>query len=246
MELHRWAGGRARSPRRASSISLRSVQTISLTGASAGTATLTDSSGMASFTASGGSSSLRAGRFVNTVSGFGSVYANDTGSEPDVALLYAAAANSQLVSVPKGYTSLRSGGQFVEVEGFAWVYAYQTTAGGTATLYDSPGGDTFVSMPGYSSMQGSGSLVEVTGFRQVTAIASAGSLDKAWLYDGAGSNTLTAQGNQAALARAGTTVTVIGFAQVFAEGGAGSDTAQIGPTTFSLSRSGTWKLRPLI
>ena len=85
-------------------------------------------------------------------------------------------------------------------------------------------------------------MVEVAGFRQVTAIASAGSLDKAWLYNGSGSNTLYSPGQPGDAHVCRHHGDRDRFREVFAEGGAVADTAPPRPPRSAAPLSGTWNL----
>jgi hypothetical protein len=224
-------------------ISIANAPSIYVYGKTGDAATMTDLSGGGTFTTTPAASSLQSGRFLDTVSGFSTVTAQNTGRFADTAYFYSSGPNDQFVSLPNQNAYLTSPSMFVQASGFAFVYAYHAGPGGSATLYAAPGNATFVATALSSYMTGGGYFNQALGFQRIFAISTAGSVATAYLYDAPGPNRLVAQGNQASLTNSQVAIAVTGFARVNALGGQGDDSEQVGPVSFSLQTYGKWKIK---
>jgi hypothetical protein len=206
-------------------ITLANVATITVNGNGNSTATLNDSTGNDTFTASPTFGTMTGPGYSIRANKFASVTAISSAGGTDSAHLSDTSGSNTFTASP---TSARfSGAGFTEIAtGFGVVYG--TAAAGTtdnATLSDSSGSNTFTGTPTYGLFYGTGFYNKATGFASVKATAGAGTTDAATLSDTSGSNTLTATPTTATFSGSGFSNSANGFTSVVANAAAGTTDA---------------------
>lgn len=150
-------------------------------------ATLFDSAGDDTFTATPTYATLTGAGFAMRVDDVDSVTAHSStaGNQHDVALLYGSDGDDRFVS--RASQSTLSGAGFRSVaHGFDRVEASAGGGNDQAMLYDSASDDVFAARPDYSVLSGDGDYNLVRGFDRVEAASSLGGWDRAYFNDSAG------------------------------------------------------------
>lgn len=124
-------------------------------------------------------------------------------------------------------------GRFVQVAGFAHIYATAKDSTSTATLTDTPADDIFYAAPGTSALYTDGKIVQVFGYRRVSAVANpaGGGNDYALLYDTPGNDYFNSQPLLASMSGATIDFVASGFENVFGFASTGSDVATLYDST---------------
>jgi hypothetical protein len=231
------------------SVTLTSVENITINGGAGDKAYLYDSAGDDTLTGNPTYGRLSGTGFSNTVKNFPTVYAYATAGGTDTANLYDSAGNDTFAATPTA-ASMTGSNYYNWVKGFDKVYGYATAGGANdvANLYDSAGDDTFAASPTQASMTGAGFYTQAQGFDKTCGYFTAGGAnDVARLYDSAGNDTLTAKSatpNPSWATLTGTNYWnhVNGFDVVWAYSTAGgTDHKSVTPPlTFVLHASGPW------
>jgi hypothetical protein len=155
--------------------------------------------------------------------GFGGVipvpitFTGGAGGKSSLTLTGTSAADAFLLS-PAG--AIVDGTESVSISNVASVTA-NGSANDSATLYDSPGDDTFVASPTMATLSGPGYALTASGFGSVTAISSAGGSDVASLYDGPGNDAFLASPRYGQMSGTGYQVTATGFPTIYGTAAAG-------------------------
>ncbi len=210
--------------------------TVNAYGAAAGynTALLTDSAGNATATLRPQTASLTdasanspASYQINLASGFQVIQAFETSlARGNRAILQGplTAANSFTSSSTDATLVPSAGNTYREyVRGFAAVQAISTSTNDTASLYDSPGNDTFTGTPTSATMSlAGGKTVIAAGFKTVNAYSKYGGRDTANVAGTAGADTASLWSTNALMKMStGNTVRAWYFANYNLDGGGG-------------------------
>jgi hypothetical protein len=213
--------------------------TVDAWGAATGynTAMLTDSSGIATATLNPHTAALTdastqapASYQINLPSGFQMVQtieASLLGSSKAILKGSSTAANSFISTSTTATLAPSTGNAYREYEqGFATVQAISTYATDTASLYDSPGSDTFTATPASATMSlATQKTVVASGFKTVNAYSIYGGTDTASLTGTAGADAAWLYSTNALMRMStGNTVRAWYFAKYNLDGDGGGDT----------------------
>jgi hypothetical protein len=213
-------------------ITLSNVATITVNGNNNATATLNDSPGNDTFTASPTFGTMTGPGFSERANGFAGVTAISSAGGSDSAHLSDMSGSNTFTATPA--TATFSGTGFSEsARGFGAVYG--TAAAGTtdtATLSDASGSNSFTGTPTYGLFYGTGFYNKGTGFVSVLAKAAAGTADTATLNDSSGNDTFTATPTFGTMTGPGYSNRANGFASLTAISSAGgTDSAHLSDTS---------------
>ncbi len=174
-----------------------------------------------------------------SMSAFPNVVFNGSGGTNAMTIISGTAAATVTLNPDSG--TFTAAGQTVTVNDMPTV-TVNGYAGGTASLYDSSSGGTFVGKPTSARLTGSGFAEVAIGFTSVTAYSASGNTDTAdLLAASSGSATLTSNASGTTLAGSGYSNIAVGFAKVYAyaTSGASNQVANFydaaGYATFSAS-----------